>query len=230
MSVVSYDRTGTPEGLLADRFLGGGTPSSFVQADTETQRLLSFLRRESVGTGGQLTGFIVYLFIGTGGSPVSQTEPRSRKSRIESPAEQVALIRSALSLNIRELAMVLHVERPTVYSWISGAQPREANARRLRTLTSLARKWNTLSTQPLGNLRKDADEDGISILTLLEEDPLDTDRVLGLFKAAAAKLRAQPRPGIGLAARAKKRGVVLAEPPDAQREIDRLTGKRIAPE
>jgi len=34
--------------------------------------------------------------------------------------------------------------------------------------------------------------------------------------------------GIGLVERAAARGVTFIEPPDAQREIDRMTGKRIA--
>jgi len=146
------------------------------------------------------------------------------------PAADIALIRSALSLSIRELARVLRVERPTVYSWISGAQPRRDNAERLRILAELARQWSAVSPRPLGNLRKGNGPESVSILALLQKDSINNERVREFFKAAAAKLRSQPKPGLGLAERARKRGVVLAEPPDAQRGIDRMTGKRIAPE
>ena len=148
----------------------------------------------------------------------------------ETPAERIALIRSALSLNIRELARELHVKRSTVYSWISGVKTQEGNGRRLQVLADVAREWHAICNRPLGNLRRETAKDGTSILGLLQEDPIDRDRVRRLLKAAAEKLSSEPRPGLDIEARARARGVVLAEPPDAQREIDRLTGKRIAPE
>jgi len=230
MSVAYCGSTGVfEEGLLATEILEGHrllNPSA-GQWKRQLDHLLETLR---VGTGGQLTEAVFIYPPRTGDLLVSFSEAETRESPLESPAERIAIIRAALSLNIRELARVLLVERPTVYSWISGAQPRRDNAERLRILAELARQWNTLNPRPLGNLRKDSGSDGVSILFLLERDSIDSERVLELFKAAAEKLRSQPKPGLGLAERARKRGVVLAEPPDAQREIDRLTGKRIAPE
>ena len=152
---------------------------------------------------------------------------------LDDTADKIALIRSTLSLNVRELATALRVGRPTIYAWIAGtAEPQTLNRRRVDAVVALAREWAELHSRPLGALRREGGTDGRSIMDLLESDEIDVERVRSLLAAAARKLKGQAgaAKGIGLAERARARGFELAEPPDAQRQLDRLTGKRIAPE
>ncbi|MCD4747821.1 MAG: hypothetical protein K8R59_00485 [Thermoanaerobaculales bacterium] len=215
---------------MANLFFSASTPFSSPGAREEDDALLAFYHRH-VGSGGSLAGSVAFLPDGTGGYPTLRNQRQIQTIPLDDPADRIAMIRSALSLNVKELADVLHVERPTVYSWIAGtAQPRAVNRGRLAIIADLAHEWTSLHKRPLGTLRKETGPDGNSIIGLLEADPNDKVQVRRLFEAAAAKLSPQRKVGINLAERALARGVILAEPPDAQRELDRLTGRRIASE
>src|SRR5690606_24879084 len=96
-----------------------------------------------VGTGGRvsdssdcgLEGTSVYLVMRWPKTP-------SDVAVLHDTPQRIALIRAALSLNVKELALVLNVERPTVYAWMDGEfEPKERNVRRIETVWTLAREW-----------------------------------------------------------------------------------------
>lgn len=216
---------------MASQYLAGSeSPGAWSQKDLDS---LLALILNCVGTGGNAAECFTRPLFGTGGYLTDRIQHQTHATPLDDTADKIALIRSTLSLNVKELAAVLLVKRPTVYAWIAGtAQPQHQNRKRIDNVAALARDWTALCERPLGSLRKETASDGSSIMDMLKSDPIDTQGVRSLFKGAAAKMKQQKRAGkhMSLAERAKARGFTLAEPPDAQRNLDRLTGKRITPE
>ncbi len=66
-------------------------------------------------------------------------------------SDAVATIRAALSLQVKELAAVLGVKRPTIYAWLRGeAKPQPQNRTRIAHLLKFAKDWNAISKMPVG--------------------------------------------------------------------------------
>jgi len=233
MPTLTYEKnTGASEGLLATLYMDTLKASGNWRAHKHCGSFYDVVSR-CVGTGGSLAGGTTCLLPSTGSYVILESTLETHAPPLGDTADKIALIRSTLSFNVKELAGVLRVERPTIYAWIAGsAQPQKHNRERIDAVAALAHEWTSLHTRPLGALRKETGPDGRSVMALLESGVIDTQQVRKLLTAAASKLKqqGQTRKGIGLAERAKAHGVVLSESPDAQREIDRLTGKRIATE
>lgn len=91
----------------------------------------------------------------------------------ESTSAMLGTIRAAFSLNVTELAEVLRVERPTVYSWLrEDVTLRPANRERLVSLWRLAERWTQAAGGSLGELKHSPVTDGYTVLDLLRADPL----------------------------------------------------------
>ena len=181
-------------------------------------------RQESTGAN-----FLVIL-------PIAETPSEKSSSRrhdsITSLREQVASIRSALSLQMKELAQSLGVERPTVYSWMNERnRPHVANRERLHALYRIAQNWNHLSPIPLGKTLHEADADGASIFSLLIQTPLPEDALQARLGHAAKRVAsAAPRLGVSIRELAAKHGIELHRVVDHQDDIDLETGKGGVPE
>jgi len=157
------------------------------------------LARVPVWTAGV---FAVFLAAGTGGlvssvstSAVAEIEsPRtgsvcridcaskfrreSEEERIEGSTQTLSVLQHYLSLNLSELAMVLQVSRPTIYSWLRDqSSPQAQNVARLRQLFKLAKMWPGISRKPVGSHLKTPVMDGRSVLDLLSEDRIDPELV-----------------------------------------------------
>lgn len=145
-------------------------------------------------------------------------------------SEMLAVARANLSLSIVELAEVLGVERPTVYAWMANRwEPKEHNRQRLRRLFDVARHWSRVATSPLGPRLRHRDEQGVSVLSLLQT---------GHFDDAAAKLDqiatfAAPSTQTRRTRRLREvlvRNGLESRIKSNRDEIDLLTGKRISSE
>lgn len=149
---------------------------------------------------------------------------------IASPADKIAAVRAALSLNIKELAGILRVQRPTVYSWIDGeAEPQTENVRRLNSLFELARSWSGLTEQPLGeDVRRPHFSGGRSFAELLAEgNPNDLSLREKLQELEAAQRgRTAPKQKT-LRKILEEKGVAVRRNSET---VDMLTGKRISDE
>lgn len=169
-----------------------------------------------------------------GASPTSDLGvARQRATRPSRPApampdEMLGIIRAAFSLTVTELAQVLRVQRPAVYSWLAGdAEPREQNLRRLISLTTLAEHWMDVADAPLGAGRRLPGPDGRTPLEILSQEVLDED--LGAALEPWARSRASTPRGQGgrrAAALVGRDGPV----PDARDRIPFETGQRTSPE
>jgi hypothetical protein len=235
---AEVDRGTVAAGLLATEILKGAilarpVPKSRQHGSADEWVYWNLV--SGLGTGSSVFRVFQQSFAGTSPLIVNASSLRRVEAFVlRDAAERISLIRSTLSLNVTELAAVLHVERPTVYAWIGGtAQPNARNSTRIEAVSAIAREWATFSGLPLGSLRNLPDPSGKSIVNLLKAQALERPRILAAFKAASQKLladRSRPR-GLGLRERAREKGLEIATPPaDAQRELDVLTGKRTLPE
>jgi len=182
-----------------------------------------------------------WFYLGSGSN--YSVVPTTAEARSERPHEealslgpcledQIALIRSSLSLQVKELAQAVAVERPTVYSWINAERtPQPANRERLHTLYRLAQYWNRLSDLPLGKALHELDPDGRTIFDYLRDDRIPVPVLRERLRAASesAALSAAP-PATSVRALAKKHGIDLRRIKERNDELDLETGKRIFPQ
>jgi transcriptional regulator with XRE-family HTH domain len=141
----------------------------------------------------------------------------------------VATIRSALSLQIKELAEAVHVERPTVYSWINGRNtPQPSNRERLHAIFHLAQRWTQLTNKPLGKALHAVGTESKSLFTLMREDPIPTVLLRERFRATARAVDREPSEDpTSVRQLASKHNFDLSRVADRQDDIDLETGKRI---
>lgn len=109
-------------------------------------------------------------------------ENNSSNILIRSVSEQIAFIRSYLSLNISEASRIFGVQRPSIYAWISGeSSPSDANQKRINLLYDLALNWKNKNNSPIGELRRLPLASNKSITDLLLQEDIDKDSILALF-------------------------------------------------
>jgi len=175
------------------------------------------------GTGG--TGSQTRVWYEVASADISKT-PQAPVSF--SAASVVASIRSSLSLQMKELAQVLGVERPTVYAWMRDeAQPQPQNRARLVELLKFASIWNHFSKQPIGpHVRRELGPDGKSLVDLLAEIDID-------FRLVQSRMKQLSKLGVtngpkkpGIRAVAALHGMDLSGVRKSEAEFDVLTGKR----
>ncbi len=149
--------------------------------------------------------------------------------------EMISAIRSSLSLRIKELAEVLRVQRPTIYSWIKDeVEPSASNRERLQQIYRIASKWNRLCEFPAERFVRAAGTDGHSVLELLKAEEIIEEGIVGRFKGLAAqrlKLKVEVdryRPTAESIAR--RYGLAPDDVSDQQHLIDAETGKRSMPD
>lgn len=139
--------------------------------------------------------------------------------------EIIAEIRSSLSLQIKELAEIIGVERPTVYGWLKQeAEPRRANYRRLLQVHEIAKFWRSLSQEPLGREIR-LEHFGSSVLGLLKQDPIPVTSSQERLRSIHEDLSSRAS---SLRKLAEKHGIKDVQ--DRQAELDVLTGKRVFPD
>ena len=166
-----------------------------------------------MGTGGK--GTIEMSRIGAQtGAVYSWTVPSYGTKRIESspflmPSELLAGIRRYFSLNIANLARVLRVERPTVYSWITGAvTPRLENLSRIQKIHTLAKEWRKVSSEPVRGMLTIGYSGMPSLLDQLQQEVIDETAIRGTLSELRAALARVPQRK-SVAQIAKEKGLQL---------------------
>ena len=162
---------------------------------------------------------------------VEETEQDANVVAPISHNETIASIRSALSLQIKELAEILRVQRPTIYSWINDeVEPSAGNRERMQQVYRVASQWTRRCNLPAERLVRAAGTDGHSVLDLLKADEIDEQDIVRRFDRLAAermKMKAESdrkRPTAAVVAR--RHGLNQNEISDQQHLIDAETGKR----
>lgn len=103
--------------------------------------------------------------------------------------DALAHVRSALGLSISDLAAVLEVTRPTVYSWIKGEQePRAGSWRRVRELQQVAQRAEAYELPRMSRLVRRPLPNGPSVLERLRGgDPVSDEVFRALAELAQAE-------------------------------------------
>jgi|GEM_PF-2368900 len=156
----------------------------------------------------------------------------SDQCSITSPEDMIASIRSALSLQIKELAEIIHVKRQAIYSWINDESvPSQTNSLRLKQIYQLAQSWNNLSSLPAGKKIRQQWEDNHSLIDLLKEELINEDEVIRRFEEIAKAPSLQDdQYGHGFRHLIKKHGLDEARVNGDRDLFDALTGKGFSPE
>lgn len=110
---------------------------------------------------------------------LSTEEPSPVLSMVNTPT-MVAAIKERFGLNVTQLSLVCKVERPTIYSWLSGSRPNSENLERLHGLYELSKE---LKGQALERADSVCDlGNGETLLNLLSQDRLETVRISAVLK------------------------------------------------
>jgi hypothetical protein len=161
-------------------------------------------------TSGSLNSLLTALFffgVGTGGrislasaAPLPST-PRGIvvAATISAPGsalpgitvqERLWEIRSALSLNMQQVANAIRVGRPSVYSWLANrSTPRRAQLQRIKVIHDVARKWTELSQASVGKHVSTPLQDGRSLSSLLTEKKIDLAAVQSAMATVHSAIR-----------------------------------------
>lgn len=135
-----------------------------------------------VGTGGSIAAAPTSTVIGeanpapTGAICSIECIPPSIREEQDdtAPTEVLSLLQHYLSLNLTDLAAVLHVSRPTIYSWMRDeSAPQAYNVERIRQLARLTKFWSGLSRKPLGSHLRTPVLNGLSLFDLLSQEQIN---------------------------------------------------------
>jgi transcriptional regulator with XRE-family HTH domain len=101
--------------------------------------------------------------------------------------DEASMLRRArhyLSLNIKELAEIMGVERPTIYSWLDGTiKIRKSNKERIQTIYALAETWWSKANAPLDRRLYARPAAGMrSIFEMLKETDLQAGEILAMLE------------------------------------------------
>lgn len=150
-----------------------------------------------------------------------------------SPSELLASISANLSLRVSELAEVLKVTRPAIYSWMSSDPSlREENRKRLFSIAQIASDWSKFSNLPVGTAVRRSTLSSKSLLDLLKEDKIDREAIAELLKELADLIseEADKKKKKSVAERAKGLGIDLSKVKMSDVDYDVLTRKPFAEE
>jgi excisionase family DNA binding protein len=150
-----------------------------------------------VGTGGAANAAVIAHVPSSNGLELKVYDAAQSGSRLEIPllpAEQLAAVRRYLSLSVTEMADVLRVGRPTVYSWLRDeSTPHATNLARIQRLYRIARSWRMVSSSPVGAFRNAELPDGSKLMDQLVRETLDERVIQGIFSRITAAMSTTSR-------------------------------------
>jgi hypothetical protein len=150
----------------------------------------------TAGTGGIMTVHSTAELSRWVYDPRIHVEPsRVKQVDVRSPAEHVANIRDVFAVNMSDLASVLEVTRPTVYSWLAGQEPKGEAVIRIQQLSHAADKFNQAKIIRLDKLVHRPILNGRSLLDILktDEDPIAALATLEAVAYKEAQTRREPK-------------------------------------
>lgn len=141
----------------------------------------------------------------------------------ETVSEAIASIRARLSLQVKELAQIFGVGRPTIYSWINEESlPHGHRLERIEKVAKVAKLWDQFSYLPAGKLVRNL-IGGETLIDLLSKEQISEHEVLTAMQSMALKLEddASELPGDSIDFHA------VGDVKHQAEVIDAMTGKRI---
>jgi predicted DNA-binding transcriptional regulator AlpA len=144
------------------------------------------------GSGGVLCPDGLAYSLTTGGGRLTEdlcvAAPRGES--VVSAQTMIAAVKERLRLNVKELAAVCAVERPTIYNWFSGVMPNAENLGRIRSLYELSKQ---LVGRPLERSELvGALANGETLIGLLSQKDLPTARIAAVLEQLGNTLHQGP--------------------------------------
>lgn len=113
---------------------------------------------------------------------------RARKPETLSVVEELQELMAALALNKSMLAKILRVSRPTIYEWLGGKEPKQANEDRLQNILQILSRRAVTGANPLNArfIRRSLGGGSQSLFDLMSDEPIDTALVNTAIDGARA--------------------------------------------
>ncbi|BAY10410.1 hypothetical protein [Calothrix sp. NIES-2098] len=215
--------------LLLNNTKNRGNPNEVIA-------ILDYMKHNFIGTGGYLSiNSICSSAITINASWVFNIEHQNKKptskfvetknESIYDIGELLSVIRSSLSLNMKEMSQVIQVERQTVYSWLGGtSEPNSSNRKRINQIFQIAQRWKTLSSKPIGGLVRQSYKDGKNLVTMLSEENISREDVFAFLEEISKTALLESSNKTSIRELASIKGLKIQESTET---IDWLTGKRI---
>lgn len=182
------------------------------------------------GTGGFLTDHLMRLVSSRSTGSRVRVVVEGVESTVAEPSAPISSmvnrIRLAFGLSVTDLASVLGVERPTIYSWLKdGSTPAPVRLARVEQVLALADTWSGLGTgRNTPNLTSEV-APGVDLVSALSEPHLWGAEIHFNLREQASSRRAREARSERLLAVAEELG--LARP---EADFDIATGRPLAPE
>jgi len=129
---------------------------------------------------------------------VSQSSRQNEEDEVAGSTEGLSVLQHYLSLNLSDLAVVLRVSRPTIYSWLRDeSAPQTHNLSRIREIFRVTKIWPGISRNPLGLRLRTPVVEGESVFDLLSQERIDAGVVRAALISCALLLEqdmVRPRP------------------------------------
>ena len=151
------------------------------------------------------------------------TEVEDDSIQNETVSEAIASTRARLSLQVKELAQIFGVGRPTIYSWINEeSSPHGRRLERIKKVAKAAKLWDKFSDLPAGNLVRNL-VGGERLVDLLSKEEICEREVSEAMRSMAIKLENDVTE---LPSQSIDFGAVGDVKPQSE-VVDAMTGKRI---
>lgn len=208
-----------------------GHTSGSSQLVSEAQ-LLAILGLPSflIGTGSDLANALAYVSSRrASGAKASSIPVLSQLDYIEPgklTSEVVNTIRNTFGLSVTDLASVLGVERPTIYSWLKDkSTPAPVRMQRLGLVLRLADTWTSKTGGTAKPVLTARTKSGMELLEALKDPVLWESEILLAINAQATYVKSPARRS-RLSVLARERGLEVLP----SSEFDRATGRPLGPE
>lgn len=160
-------------------------------------------------------------------------QPYDTPPRTPSLGTMVAIIRSTFGLTVTDMAAILKVERPTIYSWLrEDATPLRDNRARLEKALGIANSWRSYAGETTVPDLKRTGQDGNSLFSLLCDEYIREHVITTMLRARwGAPLSLQDnREKSPASLRERAASIGLAPSSSEKEQLDLLTGRRISAE
>ena len=159
------------------------TPADLIQTSAQTLALTALLA-SSIGTGGVASESVFQVLCrpATGITALSCSAELDSSQALSSEgiSERLTFVQSYFNLPVSQLARILKVQRPTIYSWLRDPPStlREANFNRLELVHRLALSIHRAVKMTVSDVSAVRLSSGETLLNVLLADKIDPETVL----------------------------------------------------